>query len=167
MVMVPLAFLMVFGGMACSDFQTLTSWKEAQAIILDRREVVRTTSSTRTSSTHTPEFALKYQAGDREVISSGFDNGWTLHVGGQVMGKAELDKRIAGDAIPCWYDPADPSKVVVRRGFGGAYIFALLPLPILWFGFLQLRKMRRAVRQLDQSELEVDTNRSAPNGELQ
>ena len=161
LIMIPLAFLMVGGGLAWRDFQTLTNWKEAQATILDRREVVQTTTTTarndvhrrkQTSTTRTPEFALKYQAGEREVISSGFDTGTSLHIGGQVLGKAAMDEWVAGKTIPCWYDPADPANVVVRRGFGGAYIFFLMPVPILWFGMRQLRKVSNAIRKLDELE---------------
>lgn len=39
--MIPLAILMVLGGMVWRDLQSLTSWKEAQATILDRREIVQ------------------------------------------------------------------------------------------------------------------------------
>lgn len=161
LIMVPLAFLMVGAGLAWRDLQTLTSWKEAQATILDRREVIKTESRKeagkprQTSTTRTPEFALKYQASEREVISSGFDTGTSLHIGGQVMGKAAMDEWVPGKTIPCWYDPADPSNVVVRRGFGGAYIFFLIPLPILWFGLRQLRKVSKAVSQLDELESAV------------
>lgn len=159
LIMIPLAFLMVGGGLAWRDLQTLTSWKEAQATILDRREVIKTETRKeagkrrRTTTTRTPEFALKYQAGEREVISSGFDTGTSLHIGGQVMGKTAMDEWVAGKTIPCWYDPADPANVVVRRGFGGAYIFFLIPLPILWFGLRQLRKLSKAVSQLNELEL--------------
>lgn len=164
LIMIPVAFLMVGTGLAWRDLQTLTSWKEAQATILDRREVIRTESRKepgkrrQTSTTRTPEFALKYQADEREVISSGFDTGTSLHIGGQVMGKAAMDDWVPGKTIPCWYDPADPANVVVRRGFGGAYIFFLIPLPILWFGLRQLRKVSQAVGQLDDLESEVGPN---------
>lgn len=165
LVMVPLAFLMVLGGMAWRDVQTLTSWQEAQATILDRRESVQVSKAEwhkdgrrkPSGMTRTPEFALKYQAGEREVISSGFETGPSLHFGSQIMGKAETDNWVAGKTIPCWYDPSDPGIVVVRRGFDAKYIvfgpfFGLLPLAMLWFGFRQLRKVSNAVRQLDEIE---------------
>lgn len=165
LVMFSLAFLMVAGGVAWRDLQTLRNWQEAQATILDRREVVKTSRDDRTASeirkgigsrrttTRTPEFALKYQAGDREVISSGFEAGWSIHFGGQVQGKADMDSWVAGTTIPCWYDPADPGNVVVRRGLSIACLFfGLLALPILWFGLRQLRKVNTAVQQLEESD---------------
>lgn len=168
LLMFPLALLMVLGGMAWRDLQTLTSWKEAQATILDRREDVQAASDewvngrrVKTSrATRTPEFALKYQAGDREVISSGLGAGPSVHVGGKIVGKEELDQWVRGGTIPCWYDPSDPGIVVVQRGFGWKYLLfvpflGLLPLVMLWFGMRQLRKVNRAVRQLDELESAV------------
>lgn len=111
----PLAFLMVLGGMAWRDQQRLTSWKESQAIILDRRENVEVGKTEwhkdgrrkPSSVTRTPEFALKYQAGDREVISSGFLTGLSINIGSQFVGKAEFDKWVRGKTIPCWFAPSD------------------------------------------------------------
>lgn len=167
LVMFPLAFLMVLGGMAWRDLQTLTRWKESQAMILDRRENVEVGKVERdkagrrkpSSVTRTPEFALKYQAGDREVISSGFETGPSIHLGQQILGKEALDKWVPGNTIPCWYDPADPGIVVVQRGFGVKYLifglfFGVVPLGILWFGFRQLQKVSDAMQKLDAIELE-------------
>ncbi len=166
-VMIPLAFLMALGGMAWRDLQTLTSWKESQALILDRRENVEVSKTEwhkngrrkPSSVTRTPEFALKYQAGDRDVISSGFVTGPSIHFGLQILGKSEFDEWVPGKTIPCWYDPSDPGIVVVQRGFGVKYIifglfFGLIPLVILSFGFRQLRKMSDGLRKLDAIEME-------------
>ncbi len=160
LVMCPLSFLMALGGMAWRDLQTLTSWKESQATILDRRENVDVGKAEwhkdgrrkPSSVTRTPEFALKYQAGDREVISSGFVTGPSIHLGLQILGKSEFDEWVPGKTIPCWYDPSDPGIVVVQRGFGGKYIFfglffGLVPLVILSVGFRQLRKVSAELRR--------------------
>lgn len=166
MVMFPLSLMMVLGGMIWGDVQTLTSWQESQAIILDRREDVqsgkdewRNGRRINTRGTRTPEFALKYQADEHEVISSGFITGPSVHVGGKMVGKAETDEWVRGKTIPCWYDPSDPGLVVVKRGFGTKYLIfgpllGLLPLPMLWFGFRQLRKVSDAVRQLEEFEMD-------------
>ncbi|MEQ1828908.1 MAG: DUF3592 domain-containing protein [Pirellula sp.] len=162
MVMFPLGSMMIAGGMVWRDLQTLTSWKESQATILGRREVVRASKEDRSAAeirrgipsrksiTRKPEFALKYLVGDREVISSGFDTGSSINVGGEIIGQAAIDDWVAGKTITCWYDPADPAIVVVRRGFGGACLFyGLLPLPFLCFGCFvlwQLREVGNSVR---------------------
>jgi Protein of unknown function (DUF3592) len=168
LVMIPVAFMMIAGGMAWRDLRTMTSWPESQATILGRREVVQSSTDNRTASeknrgigkrntaSRKPEFALKYQVGELEVISSGFDTGSSINLGGQILGLAAMDDWVAGKTIPCWYDPADPSIVVVRRGFGGAILlYGLFPLLFLWFGLRQLRKVSRAIKQQDEPESAV------------
>jgi hypothetical protein len=44
-----------------------------------------------------------------------------------------------GAQVPCWYDPLNPLDVVMKRGFGGAYVFALLPLLTFAMGVAILR----------------------------
>jgi len=75
----------------------------------------------------------------RETFSSGFDTGSRLGIGGQGGRTEELNAWTVGAGVPCWYDPADPLDVVVLRGFGGAYLFALLPLPVFLLGVAGLR----------------------------
>jgi hypothetical protein len=159
LVMLSLGSMMIAGGMAWRDLQTLTSWKESQATILGRREVVKASKEDRSAAeirkgiqsrkaiTRKPEFALKYLVGDREVISSGFDTGSSINVGSQIFGEAEIDDWVVGKSITCWYDPADPAIFVVRRGFGGAILFyGLLPLPFLFFGLWLLREASNSIR---------------------
>lgn len=146
--MVPVGFWIVFAGMAWRDYQTITSWIQTPATIVGRREVVTSSSSsskTRTGnssdgSTFTPEFALRYQVDGKTVISTGYDTGTSLRIGGRVSREQEMRDWQVGKTIPCWHDPQDPTSVVVRRGFGGAYIFALLPVPIFLLGLSALRK---------------------------
>ena len=160
LVMFPLGSMMIAGGMAWRDLQTLTSWKESQATILGRREVVNASKDDRSATeirrrlqsrktiTHYPEFALQYFADDREIISSGFDTGSSINVGSQIIDKAAIDDWVAGKTITCWYDPADPAIFVVRRGFGGAiFFYGLLPLPFLYFGLFLLRKVSNSKAQ--------------------
>lgn len=154
--MVPLGFWLIFATMAWRDLATLTRWVETSATIVGGRTVIETSSSgssggkSRGSSettTATPEFALRYEVDGRPVYSTGFDSGSSLHFGGRVSGAADWAGRRAGETIVCWYDPADPTDVVVRRGFGGAYLFALFPVPVFWLGLVGLRRRFGAIRR--------------------
>lgn len=147
-IMIAIGFWMVFGVMAWRDYQVLSSWKESTATILGRRMNVQSTTSssrsssgsTRTSSdTYTPEFALRYLVDGKPMVSTGYDTGSSIRMGGRVRREAEMREWVPGATIPCWYDPADPGDVVVKRGFGGAYLFALFPIPVFWIGVVLLR----------------------------
>lgn len=163
-VMASSAFLLVFAGLAWRDFKTITKWKEAPATILDRREVV-TTSTGRsrkvngrtereTSTTRSPEFAFRFMADGNEIITSGYETGTSVHIGGQVSNKAEMDTWLPGKTITCWYDPENPANAIVRRGFGGVYFFAILPLPIFFFGMSRIRRINLTLRRMNDAASE-------------
>ena len=76
------------------------------------------------------------------MVSTGFDTGSRASVGGLGGALAEFSRWPIGSAVPCWFDPAHPEDVVVIRGFGGAYFFALFPLPLFLFGVWAIVKGR-------------------------
>jgi hypothetical protein len=124
-ILVALGFWTLFGSMAWRDWRSL-AWPEAACTVLDRRPSDKL-------------LALRYQAGGVETISTGFDTGSRLQVGGGAYARQELERWAVGATVPCWFDSADPKDVVVVPGFGGAYLFALLPLPVFLFGVWLLR----------------------------
>lgn len=148
--MVPIGFWLIFGFMAWRDYQTLTSWPEAKATIIGRREIVETSATNtgtgakttrQSSTTYSPEFALRYRVGDSDVYSTGYDTGSSLRIGGRALREQEMKDWVPGAEIRCWYNPANPRDVVVRRGFGGAYFFSLFTLPVFWIGVVQFQKL--------------------------
>jgi hypothetical protein len=148
--MLPLAFWAFFAVMAWRDYQSLTSWRQAECTVMGRRVVAESVSSTGTGRTrssnktvYSPELALRYTAEGDTVISTGYDTGSSLRIGGRARREQESLAWTVGTVIPCWYDPADVKDVVVHNGFGGAYLFALVPLPLFWFGCVSLARGHR------------------------
>lgn len=149
----PVGFWMFFVAMAWRDYQVLNAWPETAATIVGRRDKSQTVSSSHRSSSGvsvnseseiiTPEFALRYEADGKTIFSTGYDTGSSIRVGGRVRREKEMRDWVRGVRIPCWYNPRDPYDVVVRRGFGGAYFFALIPLPVFWIGLATLRGRKR------------------------
>lgn len=150
-IMIAIGFWVIFAALAWHDYSVLYRWKETNGTIIGRRVAIQTVSSshrlssgattqTRQHDVSKPEFAVRYKVDGREMLSTGYDTGSSLRVGG---GKAQLEKEFlewtVGAQVPCWYDPQDPTDIVVKRGFGGAYIFALLPLFPFWMGLGILR----------------------------
>lgn len=149
-IMLAIGFWLVFAGMAWHDWRVLKEWRESTATIVGRRVVTQSVDTTlrrdnatqsRQQDVSKPEFALRYTVDGRTMLSTGYDTGSSLRQGG---GKAQLVKEFrewtVGAQIPCWYDPNDPAHVVIKRGFGGAYVFALLPLIPFWLGWTFLRR---------------------------
>ncbi len=152
-IMIAIGFWLIFAAMAWRDYGVLRQWPETTGTIVGRRIETQTSSSgertgstsrSRTTHSQKPEFALRYQAEGREMLSTGYDTGSSLRTGG---GKAQLAKEFqewtVGAQVRCWYDPRDPRDVVIKRGFGGAYIFALLPLIPFLIGCWILRAADR------------------------
>ncbi|CAN5714854.1 hypothetical protein BH11VER1_BH11VER1_26660 [soil metagenome] len=149
--MIAIGFWMVFAQMAYRDYCALNVWPETTGTIVGRRVVSQSvTSSSKssagtartTSETYSPEFALRYKVNGRPILSTGYDTGSSLRFGGRARREQEMRDWIVGTEIPCWYDPDNPTDVVVHRGFGGAYLFALFPLPVFWMGLARLRRKR-------------------------
>ena len=159
-IMIAIGFWLIFAVMAWRDYRSHTVWKETTATIVGRRVQVQSVTSHDRSASHQanrrtdvekPEFALRYKVDGRDTLSTGYDTGSFLRVGG---GGAQLEKEfrewVVGAQVPCWYDPRDPTDVVVKRGPGGAYVFALLPLLPFGAGWFMLRRLWRGSRTEDE-----------------
>jgi hypothetical protein len=150
-VTIAVGFWAVFGAMAWRDYQSLTSWPQTTCTILGGRlSAQATTRTSRTSgtaqgrtdeTTYVPVLGLKYLANGLDTYSSGYDTGSRIGIGGQGGRTDELSRWAVGGTAPCWYNPADPLDVVVLNGFGGAYLFALLPIPVFLIGAAGIRSI--------------------------
>ena len=150
MLMLPIGFWMIFAAMAWRDHQSNTTWRQTECTVVGRRvkegSVTSTSSDangrrrTTTSTVYSPELALRYSVDDRPIYSSGYDTGSRLRVGGGTRREEELRALTVGTVLPCWHHPSDVRDVVVHRGFGGAYVFALIPLPVFLLGIASLRR---------------------------
>jgi hypothetical protein len=140
-------FLVMFAALAWRDARTLTSWREAQCAIVDIRMRVeteasrlRTTQPRRAENrTYKPLLALEYPADGRNVISTGYETGTRVSIGRGESLLREYAQWKVGDRVPCWFNPDDVKDVVVIRGFGGAYFFAILPLALFAAGVYMLK----------------------------
>lgn len=144
---VAVGFWVLFASMAWRDYQSL-SWPETTCTILGGRLSAQSTTRSTTSpatgaqrddTNYVPVLGLRYLVDGRTTYSSGYDTGSRLGIGGRGGRTAELAQWAIGGTTPCWYAPDDPLDVVVQRGFGGAYLFALFPVPVFWLGLLGAR----------------------------
>lgn len=148
---VAIGFWVFFGAMAWRDYRSL-SWPETTCTILGGRLSAQATTATATrtasgaprdTSVYVPVLGLQYMVEGREIYSSGYDTGSRLGIGGRGGRTEELSQWSVGASTPCWYAPEDPLDVVVLRGFGGAYLFALFPVPVFWMGLAGARAVSR------------------------
>lgn len=58
-----------------------------------------------------------------------------VHTLDRARSVALLDQFTAGQNYPCWYDPSDPGRVVLRRGYTWfAWLLLLVPVPFIAVG---------------------------------
>jgi hypothetical protein len=105
-----------------------TSYEETSCTVLDRRLFPQTSvtanpgaTRSRTSTRYMPRLALRYATSGGERISEGFATG--------LVNAGDLSDYALGQQYPCWYDPDDERRVVVRRDLGPLWV-GLLVLPL-------------------------------------
>jgi hypothetical protein len=152
LIVISVGFLSVFAGMAWHDWRTISAFQQSSCTILDSRLRVETSPSAISTqgrrrsqnTTYAALLALRYDAHGREVIGTGYSTGSRLSIGRGESTIREAAQFKIGAQVPCWFDPDDPTRVMVLPGFGGAYFFALLPLVLLVAGIWGLLGTRRA-----------------------
>jgi hypothetical protein len=143
-------FLIFFVAMGRDDYRMLNEWTASKGTVLDTLagdESQPVANGSRRTKTSKPLVALRYETTQGQMISVAVDSPSTLRMGSGNDTAKTLAVMHPGSTVPCWYDPRDPKRVVFRRGFGGAYLFALIPLgvlafalPMLLHGLLALRR---------------------------
>ena len=140
---IAVGFWSLFAAMAYDDWRTVNEFRETTCTVLDTRmrsetetsRVARSRHMTAgTTTSYQPLLALRYQTDRGEVVSTGYDTDSRLSIGGASRAAAEYAQWTIGASVKCWFDPLDVQRVVVIPGFGGAYFFALLPLPLFAYG---------------------------------
>lgn len=114
-------FLLIFGHMAWRDSRMRTEFVETQCTVVD--SMARYMEARQTGGAGKPIFAVRY--GD--MVSIGY-------------GREPLSR---GAKAKCWYDPEEPTKVVLSRALDGGYVFALIPFGTLAFGIALMRRESR------------------------
>jgi hypothetical protein len=150
MIVIAAGFLAIFAGMAYDDWRTIGAFRQSSCEILDSRLRVDTSPSATSSpgrrainTIYEPLLALRYIDSGREMIGTGYSTGSRLQIGRGASTVSEYEQFKVGAQVPCWFDPDDPTRVMVLPGFGGAYFFAVLPSLLLAAGIWGLFGSRR------------------------
>jgi hypothetical protein len=131
-----LFLLTLVGGLLALDF--LPEWRanhfyvEGRCVLLDKRLAEDPPSGKAFNSTYRPEFLIRHTVAGREYRVWTYD---AVHATTALRWPKEsiLDSFTIGQAYPCWYDPADPSQVVLVRGYSWwTYGFLVVFLVLLF-----------------------------------
>jgi hypothetical protein len=134
-----LAFMPLFLSSAIDDMRRFVSYKKTTCTILDKKA-----GWLPGSRGGYPIVAVRYDAGRNEIVAAG-----PLAKGASSRGTS-AQERIApyelGASYPCWFDPNDPRKFVLKRG-DIDWRFYLLFLPPLVLFLIPFRYFRKRLRR--------------------
>jgi len=145
-ILLPLAFLSYFAWLGREDAR-IGRLPTRACTVTDRELDARTASSTSRPrsgpvTVYRPWLALSYEEGGTSMVAQGFGTDSALS-NGSAEAQTILTRYALGARIPCAVDDRDTRRAYVERGPGGAYLFALIPVPLLALGLWGLRRDRR------------------------
>lgn len=89
--------------------------------------------------TYRPEIRIRYEVGGQTFETWTYDATGTYSSGRKAK-QHILQNYAVGQQYPCWYDPANPAKAVLVRGWTWwAFVALLIPLAALGFGALVVK----------------------------
>ena len=143
--MIALGFLLFFVAAAYEDWRAYSEYRETTCTVFgsELNAFENRSRSRSQEQSYAPLFAVRYPVDGVETFSTGYTTGSALNFNSRASTGSVFDRFVVGTTHPCWYDPQDTRTVVLARGPGGAYVFALLPIPVLLIGLSMLKGIRR------------------------
>jgi hypothetical protein len=149
-VMIASGFLVYFAALAYQDWRVYGDYRETRCTVFGSEiqsfEHRSRSGDRERSESFRPVFAVRYLVDGVETFSSGYTTPSAVNFNSRAGAGSVFERFAIGSAHTCWYDPQDPKTVVLVRGPGGAYFFALLPIPVLLIGLDGLTGARRRRR---------------------
>jgi hypothetical protein len=142
-VLIAVGFLLFFVALARDDWRAYTDYRQADCTVFGSEVVSFESRSRSRDQSYAPLFAMRYLVDGVETFSTGYTTASALSFNTRAGTGSMFDRFAIGTTHPCWYDPQDPKTVMLVRGPGGAYVFALLPIPVLAIGLSMLMGRRR------------------------
>jgi hypothetical protein len=142
-VVASVGFLLLFVDLARGDLRSHTDYRETSCLIVDSSIRSFQGSGKKPSSTYAPEFAVRYDALGTPTYSVASPPATAVSIGVIRSSRQTIERLTVGSSQPCWFDPDDVKTVLLERGPGAAYIFAVLPLSMLALGIWMLTGARR------------------------
>ena len=137
-----------FVALAYEDWRTYADYRETRCTVFgsEVQSFENRSRSRDQDRSYKPLFAVRYPVDGEETFSTGYTTGSALSFNTRADTGSVFDRSAIGTTHPCWYDPQDPRTVLLVRGPGGGYVFALLPIPVLAIGLSMLMGLRRGKR---------------------
>lgn len=134
-----LGFLTYFVFLAREDARSLSDYRETRCEVFDSDVEVfrhRAERGKKETTSFDARLVVGYELDGQNTIALAGRPASFLDLSAE-KAQALLASLDGAETIPCWVDPADRSQVLIDRGYGGAYFFALIPFGgLLLLGWL-------------------------------
>jgi hypothetical protein len=127
------AFAVMFGGLVWPEWRANRQFAAANCVVIDKQ--VREAPATENDpATYLPEIHILYDIEGRQYDEKTYDV-----TGSYSADRAAVEAMIkpfeVGQTYPCWFDPIDPHRVVLVRGYSGwLYLLLLIPISFMAIG---------------------------------
>ncbi len=143
LIFICIGFLLFFVDLARDDARMKRTFVESRCTVLDSLARFHESPSTKSGDrggSFEPVFAVRYPTNAGEQVSIGYASASALQFGSPKPAQLALARLPRGGQTPCWYDPEDPTQVVLTRDIGGAYGFAVIPLIGIAYAVFLIRR---------------------------
>jgi hypothetical protein len=126
------AFAYMLAALIWPEWRANRQFAPTRCMVLDK-QIGR--SSAHNEAAFRPEFRIRYKVDDQEFLEEAVYDVTQLYTADEQAVKAVLDRFEVGHQYPCWYDPIDPHRVVLARGYSlWLYVSLLIPLSFIIIG---------------------------------
>lgn len=136
-----LFLLLIFGSLLTmrlwNDVRANYFYTEGSCLLLDKRIVGDPEEGTTGEGVYRPEFLIRYTAEGQDYEVWTYDIDVLFYRCSTALRwpkECTLRRFTIGEEYPCWYDPADPSQVILVRGYSGI-AYALLMVVVVLASF--------------------------------
>jgi hypothetical protein len=128
-----LAFGLMFSRIVWQEWRANRQFAAAQCMVIGK-ELVKTAPAKDTATTYRPEIRIRYTVEGRVYTSECYEVTQVfsddLETVEQILAGFEV-----GHEYTCWYDPLDPRRAVLVRGYSfGLYLLLLVPISFIAIG---------------------------------
>lgn len=128
------AFAFMFWMLLWPEWRANRQFAETTATIEDRTLGVGAASGD-SGPTYRPEFRIRYTIDGKTYTQDKVYAVTGIYSDDKQIAQATVDSFQVGQEYPCWYDPINPERVVLVRGYSGwLYLFLLIPLSFIVIG---------------------------------
>ncbi len=129
-----IAFVYMWVALVWPEWRANRQFGPATCVVVAKRPGVKPATANE-PATYRPEIRIRYRVEDQQYIEDNVYDVTGLYSPDEHAVTATLDQFEVNKEYPCWYDPIDPHRVVLVRGYSGwLYLALLIPLSFLIIG---------------------------------